>query len=381
MPDNSRYIMIGGFLGAGKSTALVQLGQALTDQGLSVGLITNDQSFGLVDTTMAKSRGFQVEEIAGGCFCCRFNSLVDASDKLSKTTRPDIFLAEPVGSCTDLVASVSYPLRRIYGEQFTIAPLSVMLDPVRAMRIFGLAEGRKFSSKVTYIYKKQLEEADIILINKIDLISKDELASLKAAITTEFPDATILTCSARSGEGLSPWIEMVTTQEIGNGKTMDLDYEVYADGEALLGWLNATIRVETEDDDLDGDALLMSLAKTLQADLNNADAEIAHLKMTLIRDADDGISEDVAVLSLVRNDYVPELSQTLDEPFGRGQLILNIRAEADPDTIQSIASKAVESLPESTQGLSLTVDHIEHFRPAKPEPTYRMPDAETLETV
>src|SRR4026207_1247801 len=78
-----RYIMIGGFLGAGKTTAIARLARYLTDQGLRVGLITNDQGSGLVDTAMLSARGFPVEEIAGGCFCCRFGSLTEAVQKLS----------------------------------------------------------------------------------------------------------------------------------------------------------------------------------------------------------------------------------------------------------------------------------------------------------
>src|SRR5439155_16476685 len=122
------------------------------------------QGSALVDTAMLRSRGFATEEIAGGCFCCRFNSLLEAANRLTASTRPDVFIAEPVGSCTDLVATVSYPLRRIYGDQFSVAPLSVLVDPIRASRIFGLEEGGNFSEKVLYIYRKQLEEADVIVI-------------------------------------------------------------------------------------------------------------------------------------------------------------------------------------------------------------------------
>src|SRR6266436_9264020 len=187
IPTKARYIMIGGFLGAGKTTAVARLAEKLRGDGLRVGLITNDQGSQLVDTAMLASRGFRVEEIAGGCFCCRFNSLVDAARKLSAETRPDVFIAEPVGSCTDLVATVTYPLRRIYGDDFSIAPLSVLVDPVRALRIFGLAEGGKFSEKVLYIYRKQLEEADLIVINKRELLDAAALAQLTAKLSDEFP--------------------------------------------------------------------------------------------------------------------------------------------------------------------------------------------------
>ncbi len=128
MSNLARYIMIGGFLGAGKTTAVARLAQHLTDHGTRVGLICNDQSSGLVDTTLLRSKGFPVEEITGGCFCCRFNSLLDAADSLTQSSRPDVFLAEPVGSCTDLVATVSYPLRRIYGDRFRVSRPARLLD-------------------------------------------------------------------------------------------------------------------------------------------------------------------------------------------------------------------------------------------------------------
>src|SRR5262245_34282802 len=66
--NNARYIMVGGFLGAGKTTSVSLLAQRLTRSGFRVGLITNDQGSGLVDTAMLRSRGFATEEIPGGCF-------------------------------------------------------------------------------------------------------------------------------------------------------------------------------------------------------------------------------------------------------------------------------------------------------------------------
>src|SRR5437879_6489823 len=198
----ARYIMIGGFLGAGKTTCVARLAQQLTAHGLRVGLITNDQGSELVDTAMLRSRGFATEEIPGGCFCCRFNSLVDAANKLTTTNRPDVFIAEPVGSCTDLVATVTYPLRRMYGESFSVAPLSVLIDPIRAARVHGLAGGGKFSEKVLYIYRKQLEEADLIVINKIDVLSAESLSSLHTTLALQYPQAEVVEISARTGAGL-----------------------------------------------------------------------------------------------------------------------------------------------------------------------------------
>ena len=366
--NKSRYLMIGGFLGAGKTTAVARLAERLTKQGLRVGLITNDQGSELVDTKMLRSRGFATEEIPGGCFCCRFNSLVDAANKLTAATRPDVFIAEPVGSCTDLVATVTYPLRRIYGDNFSIAPLSVLVDPIRALRVFGLEEGGKFSEKVLYIYRKQLEEADIVVINKCDVLDASKRQILRGKLTAQFPRAELFEVSARSGAGLGSWFDRITATEQTARAAMEVNYELYAEGEALLGWLNCTVRLEDRKA-FDANAVLERLAGAIQERLRSADAEVAHLKMTF---SPDGGLGDIAVVNLVRNDYVPEVSQALEHPVESGQLIINLRAESAPEVLRDAVESAVAGLAERFRGLKAKLEHLEHFRPGKPQPTHRI---------
>ncbi len=364
----ARYVMIGGFLGAGKTTAVARLAQWLTERGRRVGLITNDQGSRLVDTAMLASRGFPVEEISGGCFCCRFNSLVEAAQKLSTATRPDVFIAEPVGSCTDLVATVSYPLRRIYGGDFVIAPLSVLIDPIRALRLFGLAEGGKFSDKVRYIYRKQLEEADLIVINKSELLDAAQLAALRGALTEGFSQADVLEVSARNGTGLDAWFDRITTANQSSRAAMEVDYAVYAEGEALLGWLNATVEL-TATAAFNGNLFLKRLAAEIQRRLVTYGAEVAHLKMTL--DVEGGLG-GLAVINLVRNDFVPELSQELHDPLERGQLIINIRAEAAPELLREAVEFSLIACAATDVRVTAKLAHLEFFQPGKPQPTHRI---------
>ena len=366
----ARYIMIGGFLGAGKTTAILKLAEHLAGQGRAVGLITNDQSVGLVDTAMLGAHGFPVQEITGGCFCCRFNSLVDAANQLSKETRPDVFIAEPVGSCTDLKASVSYPLRRIYGDDFSIAPLSVLIDPIRALRVLGLEQGKAFSPKVVYVYKKQLEEAELIVVNKIDLLTPERRKVLREALTREYPSATVFEVSVREGTSLGEWFDAIAGADLGIEPSMEVDYELYAEGEALLGWLNCTVSI-SGDEPTDGNALLRQLASQIQPAID-ARGEIAHLKMTL---SPGESGNDLAVLNLVRNDHYPEMSHELAEPIESGELILNLRAEADPGILHAVVARAIADTMQSLPGWTYTIDHEEHFRPGKPQPTHRFAEA------
>jgi G3E family GTPase len=368
MADKARYIMIGGFLGAGKTTAVGQLARRLTEQGRRVGLITNDQGRNLVDTAMLRSQGFPTEEIPGGCFCCRFNSLMEAAQKLTAQSAPEVFIAEPVGSCTDLVATVTYPLRRLYGANFTVAPVSVLVDPIRARRIFGLEPGGSFSDKVLYIYHKQLEEADLVVISKCDLLDQDRLAALRAAMAARLPGKEILAVSARAGANLEAWFGRLDCAEQAGGQAMDVDYAAYADGEARLGWLNGTVALAAQQA-FDGDAFLADLAAEVQRRLRAAQAEIAHLKMTL---SPAGGLGEIGAINVVRSDVVPELAFRLEEPVERGQLIVNLRAEAPPEFLGRAVCEGLAAAAARFATLHATLEHLEQFRPGKPTPTHRL---------
>lgn len=369
-PQSARYIMIGGFLGAGKTTSIQKFAEWLDSQGLSVGLITNDQGQGLVDSALGRSKKFAVEEISGGCFCCRFNSLVDAATHLTESTRPDVFLAEPVGSCTDLVATVSLPLQKIYGDAYQVAPLSVLVDPVRALRVLELEEGKKFSENVRYIYLKQLEEAEIIVINKIDLLNADRLTLLRNGLQERFPDAKVIEMSARDETNLSAWFDAVADARMNVSRFLEIDYQRYGEGEALLGWLNATVELEG-DDEFDGNQLLKDLAGAMRQALENQGSEVAHLKMTLTPIGD---PYEIAGINMVRDDHQPELSHHLSEPLEDGELLVNMRVEAAPEVLEQACKAALDRVLAEQFGLKYEITHSEHFRPGQPVPTHRMVD-------
>ena len=361
--SKARYIMIGGFLGAGKTTAILRLGEHLTAKGLRVGLITNDQSVDLVDTARAKAQGFAVEEITGGCFCCKFDSLVDASRQLTAATRPDVLIAEPVGSCTDLKATVSYPLRQLYGDDYHVAPLSVLVDPVRCARIFGIEQGRSFSDKVVYVYEKQLEEAEILILNKIDLLDAAQRQRLREALSKRFPRTQVMEISARSGEGMRPWFDRLMSGELGSAAAMEVDYDVYADGEARLGWLNAKGPVIAAAE-FDGNLWLADFAERLRHRLASAGIEIAHLKMTLAPNE----GPDLAAVSVTRSEGLPHATHSLKSPLSKGEVVINLRAEADPEQLEKHVREVVQSLRPATASLSV----LAAFKPGRPNPTHRM---------
>ena len=140
-------------------------------------------------------------------------------------------------------------MRRIYGDRFEIARYERAGGSCRAMRVLGLDDGRRFSEKVTCIYLKQLEEADLMVINKIDGLEETQRTkSLRTALEERFPTEKVLEVSARSGAGLE---ELVRAHDIRKSKEVPMPwrwiYAVYAEGEALLGWLNATLELRSDE--------------------------------------------------------------------------------------------------------------------------------------
>ena len=362
----ARYVMIGGFLGAGKTTSILRFAEWLTARGLKVGLVTNDQGGGLVDTALAQAHHMPVEEIVGGCFCCRFTSLVEAAEALVRDTAPDVLIAEPVGSCTDLVATVSLPLERIYGDRFTVAPVSVVVDPLRAERVLGLAPV-SLSEHVAYIYKKQLEEAEIVVLNKCDLVDAPRLARLRSALAAVAPRAVILECSARAGISLEPWFERLLADRSQAAAIAEIDYDEYAYGESLLGWLNAEVRIGAADAaEYDGTALLLEIMTHIRAALDRDGHEIAHMKGTLSVEGD---PYELAAANLVRTADAPAVSHRLAEPVDIGRLLVNLRAEAAPEHLEAAVRAALAAV---ATRLPCEILHLEHFRPGRPVPTHRI---------
>ncbi len=358
-----RFIMVGGFLGAGKTTALARLGQHYRKQGMRVGLVTNDQAQALVDTTSLRGQGFAVEEVAGACFCCRFDELVGKVEQLEESERPDVILAEPVGSCTDLVATVVQPLKDLYGGRFRVAPYAVLFKPSHGLRILRDEQGAGFSPKAAYIFRKQLEEADAILLNRVDEMPPVEREGLAELVRREYPGVPVLPVSAKTGEGFAAYIQLLDQQGPFGRKILDIDYDVYAEGEAELGWLNGSVRVEAATL-FALDELLLEVVTRLREALSGPGQEIAHLKAI-------GLWEGVfGVANLVSSGTEPELSLPSRARVPEADVIVNARVAADPALLEEEVRRALEAVCRERQARAV-FHTMQSFRPGRPQPTHR----------
>jgi Ni2+-binding GTPase involved in maturation of urease and hydrogenase len=361
-----RFAMVGGFLGAGKTTTVSRLAREYQSRGLKVGIVTNDQAADLVDTNNLRSQGHAVEEVAGACFCCRFDDLVDRVSRLEEASRPDIILAEPVGSCTDLVATIVQPLRDLYGNRFEIAPYAVLFKPSHGLKILRGEPAGGFSPKAAYIFEKQLEEADAIVLNRLDELSPAQVDELTRRVRERFPGTPLVTLSAKTGQGFEALTELLDQQGAFGRKILSIDYDTYAEGEAELGWLNAGYRLEATQP-LDLDTLLLEVIRGIQAELGPA-SEVAHLKVI-------GLSEGLfGVANLVSSDGQAELSLASNERTREIDLIVNARVALAPEALQEVVRRVVPAIT-VWHGATAHEVSMQSFRPGRPMPTHRYTEA------
>ncbi|HEY1946998.1 MAG TPA: GTP-binding protein, partial [Bryobacteraceae bacterium] len=275
-------VLLGGFLGAGKTTLILTAARLLQSRGLKAAAILNDQGTDLVDTEFVRNSGVEADQVGGGCFCCRFSDLIDAADRLREHS-PDVIFAEAVGSCTDISATTLQPLKLNYRHQFRLAPYSVLVDPDRARELTAGVD-----SDLSFLFQKQIDEADLVCFTKSD-------------IHTDFPEldaAPVRYFSPLTGEGVAAWLdEVLGLQEVGT-KILDIDYARYARAEASLAWLNCSVRL-TLVDPLSPSSVVGPLLDDLDTALTEQGLQIAHLKV--IDDSPAGYIK----ASIVRNGQEP----------------------------------------------------------------------------
>ncbi|MEM9643704.1 MAG: GTP-binding protein [Planctomycetota bacterium] len=363
MPDPIRFVMLGGFLGAGKTTTIAKLARHYQSQGKHVVIVTNDQADHLVDTELLRSQGFEVGEVAGSCFCCNFNGLTGQMEKLSAAQRPDVILAEPVGSCTDLIATIAAPMMSLLGEDIEVAPYAVLIKPSHGRKILTGAFGRGFSPKAEYIFRKQVEEANLIVINRIDELSESEINDLESALSDQYPGRPILRLSAKDGTHIEELVSHLAEGTPDYDSFMDVDYDIYAEGEAELGWLNATALLRSADAK-DLDELLVQTLETLKAKLGERDAETAHLKAII------QAGKDTAVANLVSSDTAVTLSMPSGTAATEARMVVNARVAIDPEVLSKLVRETLLAIATST-GWQLSIESLQSFRPDRPVPTHR----------
>ncbi len=353
----ARIAIIGGFLGAGKTTLINEIAKELQRSGRTVGVIVNDQGIDLVDSQYSCAQGLDACSVTGGCFCCRFPDFMSNADDILKRSKPQFIIAEPVGSCTDLLATVIGPLKVIYAESFSVTPLIIMLDASRVV-----AEGISDNTLGGFLRKHQIQEAEYVVLSKTDLVTGHDVARIKAAIRGVNSSARIIPYSHVTKEGFAKVLKVIDSKITSNRSPKDIDYGLYAKAEAELGWYNgkwtldSTARIDAYDL---ATRVLKGIAS--QYDLT----AIAHAKLFIESEA------NAVKMSQVGGNLTVDSVRGSRCSKGVVSLTVNARIVSSPDKLKQAVRGAVDSSVKSLGMRSLSF-HDDCFSPSPPKPYYRM---------
>ena len=353
-----KIIFAGGFLGAGNTTLLLAASQNLIKRGKKTGLITNDQAPELVDSALLVNSGQMVEEVSGSCFCCNFKALVDAVQKYNADRSVGYIIAEPVGSCTDLSATIIQPLKQHWNDTIGVAPLSVVADPERLASVLD-GGNAGLHEDAAYIFHKQLEESDIIVINKKDLLTSEQLDNLIRKTKIAYPDADVIAVSALTGDGVDAWLDEVISRNDAGKKLIEVDYDKYANGEAVLGWLNGT--VELLGKTTDWDKFVTTMMTDLCARFEKDALPIGHVKAIL----------ESGAKAVVVNFTGNKNTLSVRGSVGSGdkcKITINARTETSPENLNAIVREVLNTY---ATGYTCTEVAWKYLMPGYPAPSYR----------
>ncbi|MFN2111042.1 MAG: GTP-binding protein [Anaerolineae bacterium] len=366
--------IVGGFLGSGKTTAIISAAKVLMARGKRVGVVTNDQGKYLVDTAFFTLADVPTVEVTGGCFCCNYDDLDARLEQLRHTAQPDVIFAESVGSCADIVATVVKPLLTLRQETPPTS-FSVFTD-ARLLRRRLLDQPMPFSDDVVYIFDKQIEEAGLLVINKVDLLetnsesrimnheSRNTHHELLALAQQRFPHKAIRLQNSLDAADIAGWVEMLESDAMAlPAAPLDIDYVRYGAGEARLAWLDETVTLRVAGGQ--GRVVALRLISAIVGALREQQTAVGHLKFLVRGHAEDAKVSFATLDETGWEGAVPELTGT------QVTLLVNARVETGAQALRDLVTEAIRQTEVST-GATLDESRIAFFHPGFPNPTHRV---------
>ena len=349
--------LLSGFLGSGKTTAIQYACNELIKQQKKAGVITNDQGISLVDGDFFEHLNIPNRQVVNGCFCCNYDDLDKSIQSLITTNKPDIIFAESVGSCTDIVATVMKPLFNFYPH--TDITFSTFAD-VRLLRILLKENTQVFDESVRYIYFKQLEEAQVIIVSKIDLTDNETLLQIQQIMNEKYGDKIILYQNSFDPISIQQWLHVLDTQLLEKPSSLQIDYDVYGDGESKLAWHDQAIEIYSPN--YNALQAAIDLMRTIYQNILLNKYPVGHLKFLL--NGEKKIS--------FTYDSQGELMDAIENKKDNlATLLINARVETSPEMLSHLMSEGIKET-EIKSNCKITVKSLASFQPGFPSPTYRI---------
>jgi hypothetical protein len=164
---------------------------------------------------------------------------------------------------------------------------------------------------------------------------------------------------------VDPWLETVLRGGPAGSTVAEVDYDTYAEGEAVLGWLNAAIHLRARQESPDWRGFSHELLTTLQAALARRRAAIGHVKLLLSADGQQLVG------NLTDADEPIALRGAVPATAPEAQMVLNARAELAPEPLEALVRQALPAA--AGERIAVTIEHLQSLRPGRPQPTHRYP--------
>jgi hypothetical protein len=360
--------LVGGFLGSGKTTAILEAARLLIERGQRVGIITNEQGKHLVDSGFLRASGLPALEVTGGCVCCQLDDFADRVEEITAKFDPQFLFAESVGSCADLVATVIKPLVDFRKTSAQPASLSVFSDSRLLLRYLRGQE-LPFSDSVIYIFEKQIEETSLLIANKIDLLSDADAGDLLRLAAEKYSHKIIRPQNSLDRSQVADWLALIQSKDHPLPQTsLDIDYDTYASGEGRFIWVDRELHISfTETGQI---ALVGNWIKDIVIKLASDEIRIAHLKV-LVKDEHSNIKISLTGMDDIKEKLESQLLQ-LSQLKGKNlDFLINVMAEGD----QTLTEAALDIIiSQISKDANFSVKKTSAFSrvPDKPNPTLRI---------
>jgi len=195
-----KIVEVAGFLGSGKTTTILKIADRLGQKGAMVAVVVNSLGGVPVDGLVFRESGLNVKEIGGGCICCELAvNLAHTIKLLKETYEPDVVMIEPVG--------LAIP-KQVMSAVRT-SKLEVEISPVLVLFDITDAEASLDEERLGHLVVRQIKGADIIAINKIDLVDEDAMAKYEGVLKALNPSAPIIRISALKETGLDDLLQLL----------------------------------------------------------------------------------------------------------------------------------------------------------------------------
>ena len=338
--DKIRFRVMSGFLGAGKTTAMISMGQVMNKNYGKVGIIANDLGANLVDTNLTQTSGCTVEEIASGCICYQMDNTIDKIRRLKDRDGCIFVMSDIPGLGVGALDHTYHRLADDCSDWITLSPFTVLVDPERIKLLLPDGDDINLPEEIKYLMQLQLEEADLIVLNKIDLIDDAEIERDVNFLKEACPDIPVMKISALTGEGVPELCEYLETHETLLKNFSVRDNEQFQEAEKTLTWYNRRMFIKQLDDKkIDMNEVIDELIESIRMGLIEKKRNVPHLKTFATAGAG-----DFNKCSLLGIDYDIEHTQPFLRDHKKMSMIINARAVCESRPFARIVDDAVDDI-------------------------------------